>query len=198
MLRLGKRVSEDPPAGPVDQADVDAYLDRLGQDGPRARDLDLVVDRRMETIRSLSPLTAPLAVDYLDRMARPIPDLTPEQGAQIMGRAYVAHLVTEDDPARFGARDVPVLGTLPPLRRGAAPQGLLVRVVKASRRDFEVIRAVPTPVWDGFIRILTRRTHDLVPEGAPVVSLAVVDGLARVGWVFRQVDIHYGLAPEAR
>jgi hypothetical protein len=53
-------------------------------------------------------------------------------------------------------------------------------------------------VWEGFVRILTRRTHDLVPEGEGLVPVVVVDGLARVGWILRQVDIHYGLAPQRR
>jgi len=192
-----KRVSAVPQADQrVDAAAVDAFLASLGRDGPYARELDAAVDTALGSIRSLSVLTEPLALDYLERQARPIPDLSPEQGAQIIARAYAAHLATEDDPPRFGARDVPVLGTLPPLRKGSPPQGLLVRVVKASRRDFELIRAVPAPVWQGFVRILTRRTHDLVPEGEGLVPIVVVDGLARVGWVLRQVDIHYGLSPQ--
>lgn len=203
----------------VDASAVDAYLASLGRDGPLARELDAAVDATMATIRTLSLLTEPLALDYLERQARPIPDLSGGQGAQIVARAYAAHLATEADPPRFGARDVPVLGTLPPMRRGTAPQGLLVRVVKASRRNFELIRAVPAPVWDGFVRILTRRTHDLVPDGPGqvpdgqglvpdgrgqvpdgpgLVPVVVVDGLARFGWVLRQVDIHYGLSPQRR
>jgi hypothetical protein len=203
VARLGrgapKRVSAVPEADQrVDAAAVDVFLASLGRDGPLARELDAAVDSALAAIRSLSVLTEPLALDYLERQARPIPDLSPEQGAQIMARAYAAHLATEEDPPRFGARDVPVLGTFPPLRKGSAPQGLLVRVVKASRRNFELIRAVPAPVWEGFVRILTRRTHDLVPEGEGLVPVVVVDGLARVGWILRQVDIHYGLAPQRR
>ena len=95
---------------------------------------------------------------------------------------------------------MPVLGTLPPLRRGSPPRDLLTRVVKASRRNFEVIRAVSTPVWHGFVRSLTRRAHDQVADPGPsgLLAMEVVDGLARFGWVLRQVDLHYGLQPEPR
>ena len=91
----------------VDGAALDGYLAGLGEDAApsgtwtRRR-------RRLASVLSLSSLTAPLALDYLDRLARPIPALTPETGVQIVSRAYVAHLVTEDDPAAFGAVDVPV------------------------------------------------------------------------------------------
>ena len=154
----------------------------------------------MASIVALSSLTSPLTLDYLDRLARPIPALTPEVGVQIVTRAYVAHVVVERDPTAFGAVDVPVLGTLPPLRRGSPPRDLLTRVVKASRRGFEVIRAVSTPVWNGFVRALTQRAHDRIPEPGPsgLVAVEVVDGLARFGWVLRQVDLHYGLEPEYR
>jgi hypothetical protein len=151
----------------------------------------------MEAVTSLSTLTAPLALEYLDRLARPIPTLTPETGVQIVSRSYVAHLVTEGDPGAFGATGVPAL-ELPPLRRGYPPQDLLTRVVKATRRKFERIRAVPGPVWDGFVRDLACRVHDRTPGADPgdLLALAVVDGLARFGWVLRQVDLRYGLEPE--
>ena len=46
---------------------------------------------------------------------------------------------------------------------------------------------------------LTRRTHDLAAQSAKgLVPVVVVDGLARVGWILRQVDIHYGSSPERR
>jgi hypothetical protein len=155
------------------------------------------VDETMSSVSSLSTLTTPLALEYLDRLARPIPTLTPEAGVQIIGRAYVAHLVTEGDPQAVGASAVPLLD-LPPLRRGHPPQDLLTRVVKASRRHFERIRAVPGPVWDGLVQDLTRRAHDRTPgvDPADLLALAVVDGLARFGWVLRQVDLRYGLEPE--
>jgi hypothetical protein len=166
-----------------------SYLDSLGQDGPRARLLDEAVDDVMVTLESLSPLTSRLAADYIERMARPMPALSGPAGALVVARAYAAHLAVEADPTRFGAVDVPVLGTLPRLRRnGSAPQDLLLRVVKATRRGFELIRAVSTPVWDGFV-------HCTADRVAVDVPLASIDGLARVGWVLRQVDIHYGLSP---
>jgi hypothetical protein len=148
-------------------------------------------------VASLSPLTAPLALDYLDRVGRPVPTLTPAVGVQIVGRTYVAHLLLEQDPGRYGAPDVPVLATLPPLKKGRPPQDLLNRVVKASRRSFEPLCALSPPAWDGFAWCLTRRCHDGAdPDG--LVPPDVVEGLARFAWVLRQVDIHYGLEPERR
>ncbi len=182
----------------VDVNALTAYLATLGEDEPHVVRLDRAVDAAMTSILALSSLTSPLTLDYLERLARPIPALGPEIGVQIVTRAYVAHLVVEKDPPAFGAVDVPVLGTLPPLRRGSPPRDLLTRVVKASRRNFEVIRAVSTPLWNGFVRSLTRRAHDRVPDPAPsgLLAVEVVDGLARFGWVLRQVDLHYGLEPE--
>jgi hypothetical protein len=186
----------------VERVDWDALqrdLDALGEDAAGARRLIDAVDTAMASVVSLSALTAALALDYLDRLARPVPALSLEVGVQIVTRSYVAHLVTERDPVSFGATDVPVLGTFPPLRRGSPPQDLLVRVVKATRRNFELIRALSTPVWDGYVRDLTYRAHDAAPDAGPddLLAPAVVDGLARVGWVLRQVDLHYGQAPEA-
>jgi hypothetical protein len=182
----------------LDQAALDDCLQQLGVDGPVARRLDTAVDSEMRSLASLSSLTAPLALDYLERVGRPIPSLSPQMGVQIVGRAYAAHMVVEADPPAYGAADVPVLGTLPPLRRGSPPQDLLNRVVKASRRSFELIRAVSSPVWDGFVRCLTKRAHDLAAGADELVPVESVDGLARFGWVLRQVDIHYGLSPERR
>jgi hypothetical protein len=151
--------------------------------------LDEAVDELMPRLTSLSPLTSHLAADYIDRIARPFPALSGPVGALVMARAYAAHLAVEADPPRFGAVDVPVLGTLPGLRRnGSPPQDLLLRVVKATRKGFELIRAVSTPVWDGFVHCLADRVEVDVP-------VASIEGLARVGWVLRQVDIHYGLSP---
>ncbi len=184
----------------VDGAALAAYLPTLGADEPSAARLILSADEQAGSILSLSSLSSPLALDYLERLARPIPSLTPQIGVQIVTRAYAAHLVTERDPGAVGAVDVPVLGTLPPLRRGAPPQDLLTRVVKATRRNFDMIRAVPAPVWNGLVLGLTRRAHDQTPEPGPdgLVAVEVVDGLARFGWVLRQVDLHYGLEPELR
>jgi hypothetical protein len=183
--------------GPVE---LEAFLKSLGHDGEDAHRLDADVATAMATVAALSSLTSPLAVDYLDRLGRPVPALTPEMGVQIVGRSYVAHVVVEADPEKYGAVDVPVLGTLPPLRRGAPPQDLLVRVVKAARRSFPVICALTGPTWDGLVRCIAKRVHDMAarPDGEGFVAVDVVDGLARVGWVLRQVDIHYGLEPERR
>lgn len=168
------------------------FLGSLGQDGPAALRLDQAVDGIMGRLVSLSPITSSLAADYVDRMTRPFPALAGPTGALVVARAYAAHMAVEADPGSYRAVDVPVLGTLPGLRRnGAPPQDLLVRVVKATRRGFELIRAVPTPVWDGFVYCLAQLVGDEVP-------LASIDGLARVGWVLRQVDIHYGLSPVVR
>ena len=186
------------PAGQrIDAAAVTDYVVSLGVDTAPVRRLIEAVDEAMGSVSSLSTLTTPLALEYLDRLARPIPTLTPEAGVQIIGRAYVAHMVTEGDPQAVGATAVPLFNP-PPLRRGHPPQDLLTRVVKASRRNFERIRAVPGPVWDGLVRDLTRRAHDRTPDADPadLLALAVVDGLARFGWVLRQVDLRYGLEPE--
>ena len=189
-----------PAVERVDSASLEAYLAGLGVDAVSARRLVEAVEVAMGSVVSLSSLTAPLALGYLHRLARPIPTLSSRTGVQTVTRSYVAHLVTEDDPGAFGATDVPVLGTLPLLRRGSPPQDLLTRVVKATRRNFELIRAVSTPVWDGFVRDLIRRAHDDMPDAGPAELLAppVIDGLARFGWVLRQVDLHYGLQPETR
>jgi hypothetical protein len=185
------------PAGRrVDADALERYLDSLGVDGERARRLDWDVGTRMLAVTSLSSLTSPLALDYLDRVARPVPALTPARGVDIVARSYVGHLVVESEPAAYGAPDVPVLGTLPPLRRGYPPRDLLTRVVKASRRGFESICAVSAPVWDGFVQGLVKRAHDTAFDEEDLIAVGVVDGLARFGWVLRQVDIHYGLEPD--
>jgi hypothetical protein len=186
-----------PATGRVDAGSVTEYVASLGADSAPARRLIEAVDGAMGSVSSLSTLTTPLALEYLDRLARPIPTLTPEIGVQIVGRAYVGHMVTEDDPQSVGATAVPLLN-LPPLRRGHPPQDLLTRVVKASRRHFERTRAVPGPVWEGLVRDLARRAHERTPDVDPadLLALAVVDGLARFGWVLRQVDLRYGLEPD--
>ncbi len=186
-----------PAGGRVNRADLDKHLKSLGADGEVARDLDQEVDREMTRVTSLSPLSAPLALSYMERLARPIPSLTPEIGVLMVGRAYVAHMVVEADPGRFGAPDVPVIGTLPPLKKGRPPQDLLVRVVKASRgRSFAPLCALAPAAWDGFVHCLTKRAHDAAAPGAELVSTEVVDGVARFAWVLRQADLHYGFSPE--
>lgn len=183
--------------GRLNRADLDKHLKSLGADGVVARDLDQEVDREMARVTSLSSLTSPLAVSYMERLGRPVPSLTPEIGVLIVGRTYVAHMVVESDPGRFGAPDVPVLGTLPPLKKGRPPQDLLIKVVKVSRgRSFPPLCALSPAAWDGFIHCLTKRAHDAAPAGADLVSTEVVEGVARFAWVLRQVDLHYGLSPE--
>jgi hypothetical protein len=176
------------------RGELDSHLRDLGPDGDTARLLDADTDSAMRSVASLSSLTAPLALQYMERLGRPIPNLTPELGAQIVGRAYVAHMVVEADPARYGAADVPVLGTLPPLKRGRVPQDLLSRVVKASRRSFEALCALTPEAWEGFVWCLTKRAHDQARD--ELLPVEVVDGLARFAWILRQVDLHYGLEPE--
>lgn len=190
-------VTVRPAPARLHRADLDRYLKQLGGDGSVARDLDAEADRRMARVTALSALTSPLAVAYMERLGRPIPSLTPPIGVQLVGRAYVAHMVVESDPGRFGAADVPVLGTLPPLKKGRPPQDLLSRVVKASRgRSFTAICALSPAAWDGLVHCLAKRAHDMTAAGDDAVAVDVVDGVARFAWVLRQTDIHYGLEPE--
>jgi hypothetical protein len=173
-------------------------LAAMGGEGAAAGRLDEAADRAMLDVASLSRLTEPLAVDYLERLRRPLPALSPEMGVQIVGRSYLAHLAVEEDPEVYLAEDVPVLGTLPPARNGYAPNDLLNRVVKVSRRSFEPVCAVSERVWEGFVLALTTRAHQMPRDTEEPVAIAAVDGLARFGWVLRQVDIHYGTQPERR
>ncbi|HWE55714.1 MAG TPA: hypothetical protein VG435_09385 [Acidimicrobiales bacterium] len=181
------------------RTDLDRYLKGLGADGAIARDLDHRVDEEMERITALSALTSMLAVDYMERLTRPVPSLTPEIGVLLVGRTYVAHTVVEGDSGRFGAPDVPVLGTLPPLKKGRPPQDLMSRVVKVSRgRTFPPLCALSPAAWDGFVHCLTKRAHDVAPSDHDLIDVKVVDGVAAFAWVLRQVDLHYGLEPERR
>ncbi len=181
----------------VGRADLDRFLKELGADGAVARDLDSEVDEEMTRVTSLSSLTSPLAVSYMERLSRPVPTLTPEIGVLIVGRTYVAHMVVEADPGRFGAPDVPVLGTLPPLKKGRPPQDLLSRVVKVSRgRTFAPLCALAPAAWEGLVRCTAKRAHDSAGSGGEHVPVDVVDGVARFAWILRQVDLHYGLSPE--
>ena len=92
----------------VDAAALTAFLAGLGADAPFAPALDGRRGcRAMGSILSLSSLSSPLALDYLERLARPIPALTAQIGVQIVTRAYLAQLVIERDPAAFGASEVP-------------------------------------------------------------------------------------------
>lgn len=186
-----------PASGRLNRSDLDKHLKSLGSDGAVARDLDREVDGEMTRVTSLSPLTSQLAVAYMERLARPIPSLTPPIGVLLVGRTYVAHALVEQDPGRYGSPDVPVLGTLPPLKKGRPPQDLLSRAVKASRGNgFTVLCALSPAAWEGFVMCLTKRAHDAALAGDDLVSADVVDGVARFGWILRQVDLHYGLSPE--
>jgi hypothetical protein len=161
---------------------------------------------------ALSSLTTSLAVAYIERLTHPIPALTLASGVLVTTRGYAAHRAVEADPAAYGATDVPVLATLPPLRRGRPPQDLLSRIVKAGRRGFESVRAVDGDVWDGFVLHSVWRVHDQAEAEAAALAAAedlddvepayldadVVDGLTRFGWLLRQTDLHYGLEPEDR
>jgi len=190
-------VTVRPAERRLKRSDLDQYLKGLGADGAVAADLDAAVDSEMSRVTALSSLTSPLAVSYMERLARPIPSLTPQIGVLIVGRTYVAHMVVETDPGRFGAVDVPVLGTLPPLKRGRPPQDLLSRVVKVSRgRTFPPLCALTPAAWDGFVRCVAKRAHDAAPADQDPVAVEAVDGVARFAWVLRQVDLHYGLSPE--
>ena len=186
-----------PASGRVNRSDLDKHLKSLGSDGVLVRDLDREVDGEMNRVTALSPLTSQLAVAYMERLARPVPSLTPPIGVLLVGRTYVAHMLVEADPGRYGTADVPVLGTLPPLKKGRPPQDLLSSVVKASRgKGFSSVCALTPAAWDGFVWCLTKRAHDAAVAGDDLVSPEVVDGVARFGWVLRQVDLHFGISPE--
>jgi hypothetical protein len=174
--------------------------------------LDERVGQQLPNLTSLSELTSPLVVSYVERVARPVNAMPLATGARIMARGYTGHLVVEEDPGLVGAEFVPVLGTLPPLRRGRPPQDLLSRVVKVSRRQFWPVCALSPDAWDAFSLVSTAHVHDEAElAGIPreeeeedeakapaYLDEALVDGLLRAGWVVRQVDLAYGLEPERR
>ncbi|HUE61115.1 MAG TPA: hypothetical protein VMO88_16220 [Acidimicrobiales bacterium] len=197
-LRRGRSLSMGTAGQRIDRNAAAELLAALGAAEENARRLDASAALIRETILSLSQVTADVALDYIDRLARPIPSLSPQAAVEIVSRAYAAHLAVEEDPGGYGAVDIPVLGSLPPPRKGHPPQDLLTRVVKASRRSFPAIRAVDEPVWEGFVVLLTMRVHEAQTNDSELLADEVVDGLARFGWVLRQVDIHYKLEPERR
>lgn len=185
-----------------------AVLESLGDDGRRAAALGAEIDRRLVTVASLSELSAPLALDYIDRLRHPLPAMSPVTGVRITTSGYLAQAAVEADPAAYGALDVPVLGTLPAIGR-RPPQDLSSRVVKATRRNFAAIRAVSDGVWQGLVAIITAAVHDQVAlevevggaqaDPGPVwLEPSIIDSLLRFGWVLRQVDLHYHLEPEPR
>lgn len=139
---------------------------------------------------SLSALTAPLAVDYVQRVARPMTAMPLEAGVRLVAAGYAGHMTVETDPQAFSVTDIPVLGNLPPPdRKGRVPRDLMTRVVKASRRTFWAVCALSPEEWDGFV---------LGVSGwpGPALATALVDGLLRTGWLLRQVDLAYGQEPE--
>jgi hypothetical protein len=177
---------------PTSPEEAEAALDALGDAGGQARALDEAVEGALGTFAGLSELTSDLALRYLERIRGPVSSLTLEAGATLVTRGYAAHQAVEAGPAAFGAgREVPVIGTLPDLHKGRPPQDLLTRVVKATRRAFPGIRAVPGDVWEGFVVATTERTQ-AADDGPRVLDRTVVDGLLRFGWVLRQVDLRYG------
>ena len=202
-LRRGRSVTVRAAEGPLDRETADAALDLLGPEGDTARELDEEAEREMSRLVSLSALTTDLAEQYLERLARPIPSLTPAAGVQIVSRGYAARMALDRDPARFGAAvSPPGLKALPPLRNGRPPQDLLTRAVKATRRTFPSHRVVSAAAWDGFVVLTTSRVHQMpgrasgTDDAAGPVAVEVVDGLARFGWVLRMVDVRYGLEPD--
>ena len=193
-----------PAEDPLDSATAGAALELLGADGDTARELDAEAEREMSGLVSLSALTTDLAEQYIERLARPIPSLTPGAGVQLVTRGYAARVAVERDPARFGATAAPTLLPLPPLRNGRPPQDLLTRAVKATRRKFAANRVVSEAAWNGFVVLLTARVHESErprgrsdEDGDPgPIAIDVVDGIARFGWVLRMVDVRYGQEPE--
>lgn len=183
-------------------------LRRLGAAGDIAGRLDARVSSALPGLVSLSSLTSPLAVDYVQRVARPMVAMPVEAGVRLIARGYLAHLLIEEDPSAFAVDDIPVLGDLPPLgRRGQPPRDLLTRVVKASRRQFPVVCALPAPAWEGLVLATTGHTNEewvvaaqpgSTGRVAAGLDTALVDGLMKTGWLLRQVDIHYRLEPERR
>lgn len=190
----GRSFGVKPAPSALGAGEVEARLAVLGDHGKLARLLDESSERLATRLVSLSPLSSGLALDYIERLLRPIPSLTPELGVSLVTRAYTAHLAAEEAPSAFAAPGMPALDRLPPLKRGRPPQDLLNRVVKASRRRFSRVRGIPAEVWEGFVVLQAARVHHR-GEGE-LLAVEVVDGLARFGWVLRQVDKQYGLEPE--
>lgn len=202
-LRQGSERAYKPLGGgeAVDRGAEKARLEELGDDGGRARFLDSAVDGVLGGLEGLSPLTAPLAMSYLDRIARPLTAMDLGTAVHLTTRGYAAHLVVEERGGEIGIETVPVLSGLPAMRRGAPPQDLLTRVVKMTRRNFETIRAVSWGTWEGLVVITARRVHAGRRPGPdrelpPALDVTVIDALLRFGWVLRQVDLFYGFAPE--
>lgn len=181
-----------------DRASLRAALGRLGDSGRRAEALDARAALIRSDLTGLSPLSTALLSSYLERIGRPLAELGFDGGALAGTHGYAAHLAVEADPAAYGATDVPGIGDLPPSRRGRPPVDLANRVVRATRRGFEHIRAVDDDVWSGLCACVTYRVHDAAGPDGPFAEPAVVEALVRIGWVLRQVDLHYRQEPERR
>jgi hypothetical protein len=155
------------------------------EDQARGASLDRAAKAQVRRLRSLSELTAPLALGYLERIGRATPDLTTEVGVLITTTGYAAHLAVEADGKPWGVTEMPVIGSLPPTPTG----DLTLRLIKASRRSFYALRAVDGPTWESFVSRRTAATD-------PPLQRGLVEGLLQFGWLLRQTDIHYGLEPE--
>jgi hypothetical protein len=203
-LRGSLRQGSSRPLGSgqvVEKADVEARLASLGADGDLARQLDQAAEQTLGGVRALSDLTVPLALAYLDRIARPLQALDLESAVRLTTRGYAAHLAVEERGRELGVDEVPVLGHLPAIKHGRPPQGLLTQIIKLTRRGFDAIRAVSEPTWDGMVTITAGRLHGARrkgPDGTlpPPLDVAVIDALLRFGWVLRQVDLFYGFEPD--
>lgn len=166
----------------------------LGDDGRRAHDLDGAVSERLPEVVDLSALTTPLLTGYVERVRRPLSQLPVDVALTLGMRGYLTEQLIEQEPERFGIVDIPVMGGLPE----RPPRDLLVRVVKASRGAFPRLRAVNDGVWSGLVSLAMWRAHQQIPaspEGTYPIR-EVIDGLLRIGWLLRQVDLFYRLEPE--
>lgn len=205
-MRFRRDKAPEAPPARLERATLEAALAELGPAGVTAERLEAAAAARAESLRSLSELTSRLAIEYLERIGRvrdvsytrptKPAELRLAHGVAVTTAGYAAHVAVETDPAAFGVTDVPVLGTLPDPRGGRPPQDLLLRVVKTTRRPFPSVRAVNDEVWSGLVDCATWRAHTRAGPDELPLDRSVVDALLRFGWVLRQVDLHYGLAPE--
>lgn len=185
----------------IDARTARARLADLGPEGVVASELEKATVDMLKTLDGLSSLTVPLALAYLDRIARPLAAMDLESAVRLTSRGYAAHLVIEQRGRDFGVETVPVLGDLPAMKHGRPPQQLLAIVVKVTRRSFAAVRAISEGSWDGLVVAVARRVHaertrDLEGVLPPPLDVDVIDALLRFGWVLRQVDLHYGYEPD--
>lgn len=158
------------------------------------------VEGTLVLLQSLSPLTEPLALGYVERVGAPMAAMPLAAGARVVVEGYLAHRELERSPADFGITDIPVHGGFPPLNRhGRPPQDLLTRVVKVTRRHFTEVCALTPEEWEALVATVTAAVHDRAgeaTEGKGLLAPVLVEGLLRTGWVLRQVDLAYGFEPE--